>query len=75
MNLPDPEFIGIHSAVANIMRMSGAAEFIDYVLQRWGGEFPKLKVPKTDELKDLNYLASAFAAIDLVPGIGSLTVH
>jgi len=66
VDLPDPEFIAIHAAVTNVMHMTGAAGFIDCILQRWGDEFPKLKVPKADELKDLNYLASAFAAVDLI---------
>ncbi|KAF8334354.1 hypothetical protein F5887DRAFT_1108277 [Amanita rubescens] len=74
VDLPDPEFIAIHAAVTNIMHMSGAAGFIDYVLRRWSDEFPKLKVPKADELEDLNYLASAFAAADLTPGMGSISI-
>ena len=73
--LPDPQFIAIHAAVAHILHMSGAAGFIDYVLRRWGDEFPKLRVPKADELEDLNYLASAFAAADLTPGMGSIVIH
>ncbi|KAF8334356.1 hypothetical protein F5887DRAFT_651623 [Amanita rubescens] len=73
--LPNPRLIAIHAAVTNIMHMSGAAGFIDYILRKWGDELPKLKVPKADELEDLNYLASAFAAVDLTPGMGSLTIH
>jgi len=73
--LPDSQFIAIHAAVAHILHLSGAAGFIDYVLRRWGDEFPKLKVPKADELEDLNYLASAFAAADLTPGMGNPAIH
>ena len=36
VKLPDPRFLEIHAAVAHILYMSGAAEFIDVIQNQFG---------------------------------------
>ena len=65
VSLPDPQFINIHAAVAHILHLSGAADFIDLVTREFGDDFPRLLRPKDKNMEDLDLLAVTFAALDL----------
>ena len=65
VSLPEPHFIKIHAAVAHILHLSGAADFIDLVKREFGDDFPRLLRPKDKNMEDLDLLAATFAALDL----------
>lgn len=72
--LPDPELLGIHASIANMMHKSGAILFMDYA--GWlGYYFPDLRVLGKDEYQDLDNLALIFSALDLFFQMTYVTVQ
>ena len=65
VRLPDPHFLEIHAAVAHILHMSGAAEFISLIQNQFGDSCPGLFRPTTDPKQELDILGTTFASLDL----------
>ena len=65
VRLPDRYFLEIHAAVAHILYMSGAAEFIDVIQNQFGDSCPGLLRPVVDPKQELDMLGTIFASLDL----------
>ena len=65
VKLPDPRFLEIHAAVAHILYMSGAAEFIDVIQNQFGDSCPGLLRATTDPKQELDILGTIFASLEL----------
>ena len=65
VRLPDPYFLEIHAAVAHMLYMSGAAEFIDAIQSQFGDSCPGLLRPTADPKQELDMLETIFASLEL----------